>query len=72
MEVPITKETRHLVFRLEVIDLPNGRQAVAAMHPADQEAVIYELDDETRERLKAKLNGGVVIASADQLPKADA
>lgn len=63
----VTKEVRHLAYRLDIADTPNGRALIVVL-PGEQEAHVYDLDDDTKRRLVEGLTGGIAIAGADQLP----
>lgn len=68
-QISVTREIRHLAYRLDVADTPNGK-AIIAILPGEGEVHVFDVDEDTKQRLLAGLTGGIVPASADQLPPA--
>lgn len=66
-QLAITKEVRHLAYRLDIVDTPNGR-ALLVVLPGDAEAHVYDLDEETKQRLLTGLTGGIEVAPAGSIP----
>lgn len=67
-QVAITKEVRHLAYRLDVVDTPTGGRALLVVLPGEAEAHVYDLDEDTKQRLVTGLTGGIEVAPAGSIP----